>query len=58
MKYAWVENGRIRDICQGNPATSYAASVAALYTASVPDNAENGDGWNGTTLTKPTPATP
>lgn len=55
---AWIENGRIRDICKGDPSSSYAAEVAANYSVEVPDNAENGDGWDGTTLTKPIQAAP
>lgn len=50
---AWIENGRIRDVCQGDPAASYHPDIAAHYTADVPDNAANGDGWDGVTLTKP-----
>lgn len=55
---AWIENGRIRDICHGEPTACFHPAVAALYTEDVPGNSANGDGWNGTTLTKPTPATP
>ena len=50
---AWIENGRIRDVCQGDPAASYHPDIAAHYTADVPDNAANGDEWDGVTLTKP-----
>lgn len=46
MKYAWVEDEKIRDICQGgNPTDCYTANVAAYYDTLVPDNAQNGDGW-------------
>lgn len=55
---AWIENGRIRDICHGDPSSCYAAEIAANYSEDVPDNAENGDGWDGVTLAKPIPATP
>ena len=50
---AWIENGRIRDVCQGDPVASYHPDIAAHYTEDVPDNAANGDEWDGVTLTKP-----
>ena len=50
---AWIENGRIRDVCQGDPTASYHPDIAAHYTEDVPDNAANGDEWDGVTLTKP-----
>ena len=53
MKYAWLENQTIRDICNGEPSELYHPDVAALYTEQVPDDAANGDTWDGTTLTKP-----
>lgn len=53
MKYAWLENNRIRDIAPGNPADFYHPDVAKLYNTEVPDEAANGDWWDGTTLTKP-----
>lgn len=55
---AWIENGRIRDICHGEPTACFHPAVAVLYTADVPGNSANGDGWDGVTLTKPIPATP
>jgi hypothetical protein len=46
MKYAWIENEKIRDVCEGgNPADCYTANVAANYNTLVPDEAKNGDGW-------------
>ena len=53
MKYAWIENARIRDIAPGNPESHYHSDVAKFYDTKVPDDAENGDGWDGVTLTKP-----
>ena len=53
MKYAWIENDRIRDIAPGDPESHYHADIAKLYDTEVPDDAENGDGWDGVTLTKP-----
>lgn len=53
MKKAWVENTIIRDVCPGSPEELYHPDVAALYTSDVPDDAANGDTWDGVTLTKP-----
>jgi hypothetical protein len=55
MKYAWVENGRIRDIAHSNPNEIYHPDVAVHYDALVPDEAANGDGWVNGQLTKPEP---
>lgn len=51
-KFAWVENGIIRDVCMGIPGDLYHPDVAKLYTSTVPDNSSNGDLWDGTILTK------
>ena len=55
MKYAWIENEQIHDICQGgNPADCYTPNVAAYYNTLVPDEAQNGDGWvDGQLVPKP-----
>ena len=53
MKYAWIENNQIKDIAQGNPSEIYHPDVAQFYTAQVPDNAQNGDGWVNGKLVKP-----
>lgn len=53
MKKAWVENERIRDVALGNPEELYHSEIAKLYDTDVPDDAVNGDGWDGVTLTKP-----
>lgn len=58
MKYAWVEDERIRDIAPGNPYDWYTAEVAAYYDTEVPDDAENGDGWVDGHLVKPQPVPP
>lgn len=42
MKYAWIENNQIRDICPGNPAEHYTPQVAAFYNTEVADDVENG----------------
>jgi hypothetical protein len=56
MKYAWIENNQVRDVCHGNPAECYHPDVAAFYSTEVPDNAVNGDGWVNSQLVKPAPA--
>lgn len=53
MKYAWIEDARIRDICHGDPAECYHPDIAKLYSTPVPDDAENGDGWVNGQLAKP-----
>lgn len=53
MKYAWIENNKIRDIALGNPLELYHPDIAKLYNAEVPDNAVNGDGWVNNKLVKP-----
>ena len=53
MKYAWIENDRIRDIASGIPSECYHPDVAQFYSTEVPDDAENGDGWVSGALVKP-----
>lgn len=53
MKYAWIENNKVRDIAPGNPVEFYHPDVAAYYTTQVPDDAVNGDGWLNGALVKP-----
>lgn len=53
MKYAWIENDKIRDVAHSNPIEIYHPDVAALYTTQVPDDAVNGDGWVNGALVKP-----
>lgn len=52
-KFAWVENGKIRDVAHDAPDHIYAPEVAKHYNTVVPDDAANGDAWNGSRLTKP-----
>lgn len=57
MKYAWIENNKIRDICLGaNPSDCYHSDIAKFYDTQVPDNACNGDGWVNGELVKQEPA--
>jgi hypothetical protein len=59
MKYAWIENEQIRDICQGgDPADCYTPNVAVYYNTLVPDEAVNGDGWVNGQLVPIPPAPP
>lgn len=52
-KIAWIENGKIRDICPiENPYQCYTPDIAEYYNVEVPDNAENGDFWDSEGLTK------
>ena len=54
MKYAWIQDNKVRDICQGGaPSEHYHPDVAAHYTTQVPDDAVNGDGWVNGALVKP-----
>jgi len=55
MKFAWIENGKVRDIAPGNPAEFYHPDIAVFYDTEVPDEAENGDGWVDGVLVKPQP---
>ena len=58
MKYAWIENNKIRDIAHSNPEQIYHPDVAEFYSTQVPDDATNGDGWVNGQLVKPEPAPP
>jgi len=43
MKYAWIQDGRIRDIAIADPTNIYHPDVAVFYDTQVPDDAKNGD---------------
>ena len=58
MKYAWVENDRIRDIAHSDPSEIFHLDVAVFYSTLVPDDAANGDGWVNGQLIKPEPLPP
>jgi hypothetical protein len=55
MKNAWIQDEKIRDICQdGNPEDHYTPNVAVYYDTLVPDEAKNGDGYvNGQWIPAP-----
>ena len=42
MKKAWIENNKVRDIAQGNPAEIYHPDIAAHYNTDIPDDIEAG----------------
>jgi hypothetical protein len=42
MKKAWIENNKVRDIAQGNPAEIYHPDIAAHYDIDIPDDIEAG----------------
>lgn len=58
MKYAWIENDKIRDIAPGTPSEFYHQDVAVFYNTEVPDEAVNGDGWVNGQVVKPTAPEP
>ena len=58
MKYAWIENDKVRDVCHGDPTECYHPDVAVFYSTQVPDDAANGDGWVNGALVKPEPPAP
>ena len=58
MKYAWIENDRVRDIAHDEPSKIYHSDVAVFYSTQVPDDAVNGDGWVNGALVKPEVVTP
>ena len=41
MKYAWIENNKIRDIVEVDPFTIFHADVAKNYSTEVEDIVEN-----------------
>ena len=42
MKYAWIENNIVRDVCQGIPDETYTPVVAAHYDTEIPDEVTSG----------------
>jgi hypothetical protein len=58
MRFAWIEDGKIRDIAHSNPNDIYHPDVAKFYDTQVPDDAANGDGWVNGQLVKPEPPPP
>lgn len=58
MRLAWIENGKVRDICCGDPFERYHPEVAVFYDTEVSEEAENGDGWADGVIVKPDPVEP
>lgn len=58
MKYAWIENGVVRDVAHDEPSKIYHPDIAVFYDTQVPDDAVNGDGWVDGQLVKPEPPPP
>jgi hypothetical protein len=42
MKFAWIENNQVRDICPSIPSDVYTPEIAALYTTEVNDDIVSG----------------
>lgn len=42
MKFAWIENGEVKDICPGTPSHLYTAEIAAHYTTQIGDDIVRG----------------
>ena len=42
MKYAWIEDGVVRDVCPGHPDQYYTPEIAAFYNTSVADDIRMG----------------
>lgn len=53
MKYAWIEDNRIRDLTPSDPFSWHHPDIAKFYNTQVPDEAENGDFWENGQLKKP-----
>lgn len=51
-KYAFNKDGVLHDVVQTHPSILFAPEYAAQFIE-VPFDAENGDEWDGVTLTKP-----
>lgn len=51
MKYAWIENDKIRDVVI-NPQEAFPAEIAKFYNVEVPEQSQNGDHWSQGVLTK------
>jgi hypothetical protein len=55
---AWIENGAVRDIAQGNPQENYHPDVAALYDTEVPNGTVGGATLVAGVWTNPPPPPP
>ena len=57
MKYAWIEDGQVRDVCPGNPSQHYTPLVAAFYNTQVEDHIKSGATFVADKWTNPAPIT-
>lgn len=55
MKYAWIENDTVRDVCPGHPDQYYTPQVAAFYNTQVEDSIKAGATFVGGKWTNPVP---
>jgi len=58
MKKAWVEDGKIRDLCEGDPQELFHPDIAGYYATIVPDFVVTGATWDGAQWENPPPAPP
>ena len=56
-KFAFNKDGVLHDVVQTHPSILFAPEYAAQFVK-VPDDAQNGDFWDGKTLTRPLPEPP
>lgn len=56
MKKAWVEDGKIRDLCEGDPQELFHPDIADYYATIVPDFVVIGATWDGAQWENPPPA--
>lgn len=55
MKFARVVDGKIYDICDGNPSEYFHPDVAQFYTEEIADDVEVGAEYNGSKWVNPLP---
>ena len=58
MKYAWIENNMVRDLCSGNPYELFTPEVATFYNTNVLDEVVTGATLVGGNWVNPEPVTP
>ena len=58
MKYAWIEDDKVRDICPGHPDQHYTPEIAALSNTQVPDGTKMGAVFMGGAWVDLTPTNP
>lgn len=58
MKYAWIENNTVRDVCPGIPAECYHPDIAVYYDTQIPDDILPGATLVDGEWTNPVPVAP